>query len=699
MSSERESESGNRLAEENSPYLLQHADNPVDWYPWSEEAFEQARRDSKPIFLSIGYSTCHWCHVMAHESFEDDDIASLMNEAFVNIKVDREERPDIDKAYMKVAQMMTGRGGWPLTIIMTPDKEPFFAGTYIPKNSRYGQIGLSSLIPKIKELWDKDQSNIQEVVARIKSALQRDLQTSGGSLPSERLVTQAVSALGRRYDDERGGFGRAPKFPSPHNMLLLLRHWKNTEEPNALEMAEKTLQEMRRGGIFDQVGKGFHRYSTDNEWLVPHFEKMLYDQAMMMIAYVETYVATGKREYADVVNEITDYVSRELRDERGGFFSAQDADSEGEEGRFYVWEYEEIESLLEPEQMRVFVEAYSIRPDGNFKDESTGKNTGRNIPHLSRGIDGIAEILSKPPEEVTQILHGALSTLFKAREERIKPHLDDKILTDWNALMIAALAMAGRFIDEQYTSLATEATEFVLSHLQREGILLHRYRHGEAGIAGFLDDYVFFTWALIELYQTTFDPDYLKEAIRLQEITIEEFWDQKAGGFYFTGKNSEELITREKNAYDGAIPSGNSIAAFNLIRLSRLTGSTEFESYAEGVFEAFASNLEAAPAGHSMMMAALQYMTGQSLEVVIAGEPDDDRTLDMIQVIRNAYLPQSVVILKGNQKQIKEIDRMAPYARFYNEVDGKPTVHVCIDHNCKLPTHGIEKMRELLRIT
>ncbi len=699
MTSEKEAESGNRLAGESSPYLLQHADNPVDWYPWSEEAFEQARRENKPIFLSIGYSTCHWCHVMAHESFEDDGVASLMNESFINIKVDREERPDIDKAYMKVAQMMTGRGGWPLTIIMTPDREPFFAGTYIPKNNRYGQIGLESLIPKIKELWDNDQNNIQEVIARIKSALQRDLQTSGGSMPSERLVTQAVSALATRFDDERGGFGRAPKFPSPHNILLLLRHWKNTDETSALKMVEKTLREMRRGGIFDQIGKGFHRYSTDNEWLVPHFEKMLYDQAMMMIAYVEAYVATGNRVYADVVDEIAAYVSRELRDEKGGFFSAQDADSEGEEGRFYVWEYEEIESLLEPEEMKVFVEAYNIRPGGNFRDESTGKNTGKNIPHRSRGIDGVAERLSKSPEEVTHLLESAISTLFKSREERIKPHLDDKILTDWNALMIAALAMAGRFINDRYTSLATEAIEFVLTHHQRQGKLLHRYRDGEAGIPGFLDDYVFLTWALIELYQTTFETEYLKEAIRLQDITNEEFWDQDAGGFFFTGKNSEELITREKNAYDGAIPSGNSIAALNLIRLSRLTGKTEFESYSEGVFKAFASDLEAAPGGYSMMMVALQYMTQQSLEIVIAGDPEDERTMEMIEVIRSAYLPQSVVILKGDQRQIKEIDRLASYARFYNEVDGKPTAHVCIDHNCKLPTHDIERVRELLRIT
>jgi hypothetical protein len=622
-----------------------------------------------------------------------------MNEAFVNIKVDREERPDIDKTYMKVAQMMTGRGGWPLTIIMTPDKEPFFAGTYIPKHNRYGQSGLLALIPKIEALWETDQENIEEVVSRVKSALKPKGRAKTESAPSEQLVTEAATYLAARYDDENGGFGSAPKFPSPHNLLLLLRHWKNSNDSHALEMVENTLREMRKGGIFDHIGKGFHRYSTDREWLLPHFEKMLYDQAMIMMSYVEAYVATGEPFYAQVVEEIADYVKRELRSKEGGFFSAQDADSEGVEGKFYVWEYEEIAEILEPENLNLFVDVYNIRPEGNFLDESTREKTGQNIPHMTESIETFANRLSEPPMKVSELLARARTNLFAAREERVKPHLDDKILTDWNALMIAALAMAGRYVKTEYTELAVEAMKFIFKRLRKDDMLLHRYRDGEAGIRGFLDDYAFLTWALIELYQTTFDTEYLEEAIRLQHITIDNFWDGQAGGFYFSSADSEDLITREKDAYDGAIPSGNSVAAFNLIRLSRLTGHTDFEDFADESFAAFALDLEGSPGGYSMMMVALMYGTGRSLEVVIAGDKDAQKTTEMIRVVRSGYLPQSVVILKGNEQQSDQIDSLAPYARFYDRVDGQPTVHVCIDHNCKLPVHDIGKMRDLLGLS
>ncbi|MBD3398333.1 DUF255 domain-containing protein, partial [Candidatus Micrarchaeota archaeon] len=483
----------NRLIDEKSPYLLQHAYNPVDWYPWGEEAFEKARREDKPIFLSIGYSTCHWCHVMERESFEDPEVAEAMNDAWVSIKVDREERPDIDHIYMTVCQMMTGSGGWPLNIIMTPDKKPFFAGTYFPKNSVYGRIGMMDLIARVKELWTEQRGTVLESAGKVMSALKQIPDQSPGPPLSPEVLDKAFQELSQRFDDTYGGFSEAPKFPTPHNMMFLLRYWKKKSEYRALEMVEKTLKGMRKGGVYDHIGFGFHRYSTDREWLLPHFEKMLYDQALMVMAYTEAYQATKDEHYREVAREVIRYVLRDMTDEKGGFYSAEDADSEGEEGKFYVWTKAEAAQVLDPEELDIFVNAFNILPEGNFREEATGKITGANIPHLRKPMSDLASQLNMAEEDLREVLESARKKLFEAREKRVHPYKDDKILTDWNGLMIAALSKAGKAFDEpQYVRAAEKAADFVFEHLLNEqGRLLHRYRGGESGIEAHVDDYAF----------------------------------------------------------------------------------------------------------------------------------------------------------------------------------------------------------------
>ncbi|MGY5877230.1 MAG: thioredoxin domain-containing protein, partial [Candidatus Thorarchaeota archaeon] len=503
----------NGLVHEKSPYLLQHAYNPVDWYPWGDEAFEKAKKEDKPIFLSIGYSTCHWCHVMEHESFEDEEVANLMNENFVCIKVDREERPDIDKVYMEVAQMMTGRGGWPLTIIMTPNKRPFIAATYISKQDRYGQRGMLSLIPIIHNLWTHEREKVDLTVEQVHEAL-----VATGSTGKEELTIDSIEAAfsqySQRFDEKLGGFGQAPKFPSPHNLLLILRYWKRTGDDWALHMVEKTLQEMRKGGIFDHIGFGFHRYSTDSKWLLPHFEKMLYDQAMLMLAYTEAFQATRKEEYAKVVREIAEYLFRDMKHERGAFYSAEDADSEGVEGKFYVWSMEEITKILTEQEVRIASKGFNISEKGNFREEATGEETGLNIPHITTGHESIASSLELEHKDFETELESVRKKLFSVREKRVRPHLDDKILTDWNGLMIAALAKAARILDDADLLEAAKASAtFILEEMiDSDGHLYHRFREDEVKIRGFLDDYAFLVWALIELYETTFDITYLQRA-------------------------------------------------------------------------------------------------------------------------------------------------------------------------------------------
>ncbi|MFX1486475.1 MAG: thioredoxin domain-containing protein [Promethearchaeota archaeon] len=688
----------NRLISEKSPYLLQHARNPVDWYPWSPEAFEKAKREDRPIFLSIGYSTCHWCHVMEKESFEDREVASLMNEAFVNIKVDREERPDLDAIYMTVCQMMTGRGGWPLTIIMTPDKKPFFSATYIPKERKFGRIGMKELIPHIKGLWKSKRDEVIDSAEKIVSSLRRARTALSVQELGETTLSLAYESLHISFDEEHGGFRHAPKFPTPHNLTFLLRYWKRTGNAKALEMVEKTLKSMRLGGIYDQIGFGFHRYSIDREWLVPHFEKMLYDQAMLTMAYTEAYQATGRDEYQQTAHEIITYVLRDMTDPEGGFYSAEDADSEGEEGKFYLWTREEIKELLTEEEGDLVTSVYSIEEEGNFSEEATGRLTGRNILHLKKPLSEIASELKIPLEKLEQVLRKARRKLFSFREKRVHPHKDDKILTDWNGLMIVALTKAAQALgEEKYLDSAKKAADFILERLSdSKGRLLHRYREGEADIPAFIDDYAFFIWGLAEIYEASFEVKYLRNAVRCAEDMIEHFWDDGPGGFYFTADDSESLLVRKKEIYDGAIPSGNSAAMLVLLRLSRMTGSTDYEDKAAQIARTFSGNVAMAPEAYTHLMSALDFAVGPSYELVLVGNSEAEDTKAMSKAVRERFIPNKVVLFRPADIESPEIAELASFTAPLSTLGGKATAYVCKNYRCDLPTTSIEKMLELL---
>ncbi|MFX1551016.1 MAG: thioredoxin domain-containing protein [Promethearchaeota archaeon] len=679
----------NKLKSEKSPYLLQHAKNPVDWYPWGEEAFIKARNEDKPIFLSIGYSTCHWCHVMAHESFEDDEIAKLMNEVFVSIKVDREERLDVDKIYMTVCQMMTGSGGWPLTIIMTPDKKPFFAGTYFPKETRFGRIGLLDLIKRIQELWKNQKNEILNSAEQIVFSLQNIDQESPGEKFSDNSVKKAYRQLSIQYDSVNGGFGTRPKFPTPHNLIFLLRYWKRTGDDKALKMVEKTLLEMRKGGIYDHIGFGFHRYSTDSVWLVPHFEKMLYDQALIVIAYIEAYQATKNDLYRKTVQEIFTYVLRDMTSPEGGFYSAEDADSEGEEGKFYLWSKKDMEKILEKHEVDLILNLFNIEDFGNYLEEASSKKTGKNILHLN----------NLPDTEIVEKIEKIRLTLFEERENRIHPHKDDKILTDWNGLMIAALAKGAiAFQENKYLENAKKAANFILSKLtDSNNKLLHRYKDGVSEINGFLTDYSFLIWGLIELYEATFDIFFLKSALELHKIQNEDFWDKNIGGFFFTSKDSEQLLTKQKEIYDGAIPSGNSIAMLNLLRLSYITGDHELEEKADKLLRVFSEKIKANPLAYTQFLIAIDFALGPSYSLVIAGNSLGEDTKEFINLIRNEYTPNKVLMLRKIEQETPDIDKYSNFVEFFYDYQGKATAYVCINKTCKPPTHDINQTLEFLK--
>ncbi|HEV8657281.1 MAG TPA: thioredoxin domain-containing protein [Thermoanaerobaculia bacterium] len=672
----------NRLAKEKSPYLLQHAHNPVDWYPWGDEAFRKAREENKPIFLSIGYSTCHWCHVMEAESFSDPLVAEMMNATFVSIKVDREERPDIDNVYMTVSQMLTGGGGWPLTIFMTPDKKPFFASTYLPKEDRFGRPGLTSIIPAVAKAWREQRDRIDTSADQIAAALAKSVSASPGGALSRDVVKDAFQRIAGRFDSQRGGLLPAPKFPSPHQYLFLLRYWKRTGDAKALQMVEKTLHEMRRGGIFDQLGYGFHRYSTDAFWLVPHFEKMLYDQAMLTMLYTEAFQATHKAEYRDTAEKILEYVLRDMRSPQGGFYSAEDADSEGKEGKFYVWRDSEIRALLGTDA-DLFAEAYGVQPNGNYKDPVGEETGGANILHVVKTAAG---------------LENARQKLFSVRERRIHPAKDDKILTDWNGLMIAALAEAAQVFDNrEYALAARRAADFLLRDVRtKDGHLLHRYRNGEAAIAAHLDDYAFLTWGLLNLYEATFDISDLTSAIALQNEVIERFWDEKNGGFFLTADDAEALLARPKDLYDGAIPSGNSVELMNLVRLGRMTGNPRYDKLANKLVRAFSPQVEQQPSSATWLLAGVDFALGPSLEVVIAGKRDAPDTRAMMRTLSNAYVPAKVVLFRASDEANPPIAGIAAFTKSQTAIRGKATAYVCTNFNCKLPTNDPMAMTKLL---
>jgi uncharacterized protein YyaL (SSP411 family) len=689
----------NRLIREKSPYLLQHAHNPVDWFPWSEEAFEKARTENKPVFLSIGYSTCHWCHVMEKESFEDAEVAALMNDVFVSIKVDREERPDLDHVYMTVCQMMTGSGGWPLTIVITPDKRPFFAATYIPKGSRFGQTGMMELVPRIRDIWRTRQREVLESAENITTALQGIEREAPGEDLDRSVQDLAYSDLAKRFDATYGGFSGAPKFPTPHNFFFMLRHWKRTGDSKALMMVEKTLQEMRHGGIYDHLGFGFHRYSTDREWLVPHFEKMLYDQAMIAIAYMETFQATGKEIYASTAKEIFGYVLRDMRSPEGAFYSAEDADSEGIEGKFYVWNEEEIRQHLEKGEAELLIRLFNVQKNGNFREEATGKNHGANILYLGKSVTEIAADLKIPVAELETKIGSGRSRLFQARERRIHPHKDDKILTDWNGLMIAGLAQGAQiFEDKTYEDAARGAAEFIMKAMRApDGRLLHRYRKGEAGIAANLDDYAFFIWGLIELYEAGFDAQYLERALDLNADMVEHFWDRQGGGFFFTPDDGEKLIVRKKEIYDGALPSGNAVAMFNLLRLARFTGQADLDHKASQVSKAFSHQIRQFPSGYTQFLSSVDFGLGPSYEVVVVGPSREDNTWEMLRALRTRYIPNRVLIFKSSDGQTDALVDIAPFTREHLPVDGKATAYVCRNNSCGMPTTDIDEMLRMLQ--
>ncbi len=695
----------NRLAHEKSPYLLQHKDNPVDWYPWGEEAFERARAEDKPIFLSIGYSTCHWCHVMEHESFEDEEVAALMNDAFVSIKVDREERPDIDNLYMSFCQMMGGSCGWPLNVVMTPDKKPFFVATYIPKESRYGRPGMIELVPRLKQLWRERRADVEASAREITEALRKSPAAAPDASSSELdagTLREAFLQFSSRFDAEHGGFGTAPKFPSPHNLLFLLRYAHRSDEAAARVMVTRTLDRMRLGGIFDHVGFGFHRYATDAEWKLPHFEKMLYDQAMLAMAYTEAYQATGKATYAETAREIFTYVLRDMTAPEGGFFSAEDADSEGREGKFYLWTVDEVREVLGPDEAAFVIETFNMTPEGNFEDEATRQKTGENILYLKKPLDEIAAERGESAEAVRGRWEAARRKLFAHREKRVHPGKDDKVLTDWNGLMIAALAMAARALDApaldapEYAEAARRAAAFIRTTMRTDdGRLLHRWREGDAALQANLDDYAFMVWGLIELYETTFDPAYLEEALALNDVILTHFRDDENGGFFFTPDDGEELLARQKELYDGAIPSGNSVAMYNLLRLSRLTGNTDFEAEAARV-SAYAGGLvRRMPSGFAAFLIGLDLAVGPTFEVVVVGRPGAADTEAMLSALRSRYLPNAVVIFRP-EGEASAITRLAPYTATQHTLGGKATAYVCRNFVCNRPTTDIGKMLALL---
>jgi uncharacterized protein YyaL (SSP411 family) len=689
----------NRLISEKSPYLLQHAHNPVDWYPWGKEAFETAAKEDKPVFLSIGYSTCHWCHVMEKESFEDPEIAKLMNAAFVSIKVDREERPDLDDVYMTVCQMLTGSGGWPLTMVMTPDKRPFFAATYIPRENRFGRVGMKELIPRIQQIWATKRSEVLESAEKITAALQGMGQRDAAQVELDRSdLDRAFKELSGRFDREYGGFGRAPKFPTPHNFFFLLRYWRRSGEKKALEMVEKSLDEMRRGGMYDHVGYGFHRYSTDQQWRLPHFEKMLYDQALLAMAYTEAYQATGKKRYEKTVHEILRYVLRDMTAPEGGFYSAEDADSEGEEGKFYLWTENEIKQVLEKEEGDLIRRLFGVEGAGNFEEEASGKKTGTNILYLKHSIQKIASELQIPERDLVKRMESARMRLFQVREKRVHPLKDDKILTDWNGLMIAAFAMAARiFGNHEYDRAARAAADFVLNRMRTpDGRLLHRYRKGEAGITGLLDDYAFMIWGLMELYEATFDAGYLKAAVQLNDEALKRFWDDDRGGLFLTPEDGEQLIVRRKDVYDGAIPSGNSVSMSNFLRLARYTGRIDLDEIAAKIGRAFADQIRQMPSAHTQFLVALDFALGPAYEVVVVGPGGDEGTLEMLNALKTRFLPNRIIIHRPSEASSSDIDSIAQFIKNHTAIKGNATAYVCLNNACKAPTTDIKEMLELM---
>ena len=672
--------SSNRLAHEKSPYLLQHAHNPVDWYPWGQAALDKARREDKPIFLSIGYSTCHWCHVMERESFENEDVAQVLNEHFVPVKVDREERPDLDRVYMLFVQASTGSGGWPMSVWLTPEGKPFFGGTYFPPDTRYGRPGFGAILKRLAQAWREDRAKIEESGSHVLEQLLQYSQQNveGRGQVGQNALDSAFFAFRRSFDARLGGFGAAPKFPRPSVLNFLLRYGAATSNEEAWDMVLVTLRAMDKGGMHDQLGGGFHRYSVDENWFVPHFEKMLYDQAQLAISYLEAYQITGDEQYADVARDIFEYVLRDLRHPEGGFYSAEDADSaadpakpkEKSEGAFYIWSYQEIVDVLGEPDAAAFCQRFGVAPNGNVQEDPHGEFTGRNILYQAQDVPFNEHSIAK---------------LLEVRSRRPRPHLDDKILAGWNGMMISAFAKGAQILGQpRYEQAARDARNLLYRHLWREAdsTLLRRYRDGDAAIEAFLDDYASLINALIDLYETAFDPADLTWAVQLAERAIALFQDTEGGGFFSSPANQSDLVLRLKDDYDGAEPSGNSVMALALLRLARMTGRDDFQKAAERTLEAFSGRMLAGGSGLPQMLVAQMFAMGKPMEIVLAGPRDQHA--GMLAEIRKRFLPNAVVM------QTSEAPNAMP------AVDGLATAYVCENYACKLPVTEIRALADLL---
>ncbi|MCL2772363.1 MAG: thioredoxin domain-containing protein [Oscillospiraceae bacterium] len=708
----------NRLINEKSPYLLQHAHNPVDWYAWGDEAFVEAKRQDKPIFLSIGYSTCHWCHVMEKESFEDEEIAEVLNKHFISIKVDREERPDIDAVYMNATQIMTGSGGWPLSVFLDNDKRPIYAGTYFPKkDGRYGP-GFLTLLERISYLWEHDRVKLFESSNIITAELNKtDIENAvniSQDINYEKAIVKCFNQLKNNFDEEYGGFGSAPKFPAPHNLLFLLRYYHCKKDEIALEMVEKTLQCIYGGGIYDHIGFGFSRYSTDRMWLVPHFEKMLYDNALLALTYCETYHCTKNPGYAHVAEEIFEYISRDMTSREGGFYNAEDADSEGAEGKFYLFTKDEVIKLLGAKDGEKFCEKYDISEEGNFENS--------NILNLMRSAQGSEYDLwnfdvndkydeNDKKEKTEEFLADCRKRLFKYRKKRVRPFKDDKITTSWNGLMICAFAYGGRILNnENYTDMAKNAAKFILENMSDEnGGLYTRYRDGEARFNAVADDYAYFIWGLIELYESTFEKTYLLEAYRLNKVLIDNFWEN--GALYFTGRDSETLIFRPREIYDGAIPSANSVSISNFIKLSRLCDDHKLAEMAVEIIRFFGKTFENMPFGHSFAMCGLMHLEYLSREIIIScdniikgadgrSERSPEFTSFVSEIYANYNPFSTVAYADGEIGEDIEFYKQYENKHDKNNQDknkSEPTVYICENSVCKQPISDINKLRDMLR--
>ncbi len=675
----------NRLIHETSPYLLQHAHNPVDWYSWGPEALELARRENKPILLSIGYSACHWCHVMERESFEDERIAALMNEHFVCIKVDREERPDLDHVYMSAVQMLTGRGGWPLTVFLTPAGEPFWGGTYFPPVDRHGMAGFPRVLLGVSEAYHQKQDEVRKSVAQILTGLQQgeQLESDGQGVPTD-LPLSAARALTRYYDEEHGGIGDAPKFPNTMVFSLFLRAWELTGERAFLDKVTHTLRSMAAGGMYDQIGGGFHRYSVDTRWLVPHFEKMLYDNALLVRLYLEGYQATGDPELARVVRQTLDYVRREMTHPDGGFFAAQDADSEGVEGKFFVWTPAEVEAAVGSEHAEIVSRFYDVTVEGNFEH--------KNILNRTLGFEEMARLFGRSTEEIAAIVDAARTRLLAARATRVAPARDEKILTSWNGLMIGAFAEAYKVLgDEVYRETAERAVRFVDRALFRGDVLLRTWTAGEAKLDGYLDDYAFLVNALLDLYEGTGDAELVDRATRLGTTILDRFEDREQGGFFFTGLGHEELVHRPKPVFDGSIPSGNSAAVQGLLRLFHYVGDERFLAAAERALVTFTGGMAKNPFGFANMIGVADFYLRKPREIVIVGGGGDPTTQELRARIQSGYVPNKTIVLADPANA-----RRLPVAEGKPQVNGQVTAYVCHGYTCSTPVTSWSALEPLL---